>query len=153
MLPSYGMKGGTSLISNICTSLFFQVLRISKHLLLQTAAPEAIVRLKRTPLADERELIKKIYFEDQHHNSIKDFLTYHVHQRDSQSGLLMQVCRCSLLSVRIKKFLKKLLNSIIVAITSKKGSIKYKKMEGTVLQGSPQVKLIRAVLEYHIKGF
>ena len=77
--------------SMIINSKCFQVLHISKDLLLQTAAPEAIARLKHTPLADEREKIIKIYFEEQHHNSIEDFLIYNVCQKDSPSGLLMQV--------------------------------------------------------------
>ena len=69
----------------------FQVLSISKRLLLQTAAPEAIARLKCTPLAIEREEIIKIYFEQQHHNSIEDFLIHNLYNNVDPSGLLMQV--------------------------------------------------------------
>lgn len=64
---------------------------MSKYLLLQTASPDAIVRLERTDLAEEKRDIESIYFEQQHHNSIEDFLVHHVHGLHRDVGLLMQV--------------------------------------------------------------
>ena len=74
-----------------CLFLSFQVLKFSQYLLLQTAAPDAIVRLKSTKLASEQAEIQKIYFKEQHHESMEDFLIHHVHENDTHSGLLMQV--------------------------------------------------------------
>ena len=65
---------------------------MSKFLLLQTAAPDAIVRLERTDLAGERKVIEDIYFRQQHHSSIEDFLNHHIHDCEAETGLLMQVC-------------------------------------------------------------
>ncbi len=65
------------------------MLTLSKYFLLQTAPPDAIVRLERTDLADESKVIKQIYFEQQSHESIDNFLNYHV--QDQREGLLMQV--------------------------------------------------------------
>ena len=65
---------------------------MSKFLLLQTAAPDAIVRLERTELADEKQETENIYFQSQYHSSIEDFLNHHVHEYNIDSGLLMQVC-------------------------------------------------------------
>ncbi len=63
---------------------------MSKYLLLQTASPDAVVRLKRTDLTDEKMAIKHVYFEQQHHNSIEDFLKHHVYDH-RETGLLLQV--------------------------------------------------------------
>ena len=68
-----------------------QILNLSKYLLLQTASPDAIVRLERTDLADEKKEIEQIYFEQQYHNSIEDFLVHHIHGLHRDFGLLMQV--------------------------------------------------------------
>ena len=65
---------------------------LSKYLLLLTASPDAIVRLKETELVDEKELVGKTYFEQQHHNCIEDYLEHHVHGLHGEPGLLMQVC-------------------------------------------------------------
>ena len=64
---------------------------MSKYLLLQTAAPDAIVRLKNTVLADKKKEIENIYFQQQKHSSIEDFLNHHVNGECAESGLLMQV--------------------------------------------------------------
>ena len=64
---------------------------MSKYLLLETAAPDAIVRLEHTALADKKREIKDIYFQQQHHSSIEDFLNHHVNGKRADSGLLMQV--------------------------------------------------------------
>ncbi len=68
-----------------------QVLNWSKYLLLQTAAPDAIVRLEYTDLAEEKKNIEDIYFKQQHHASIEDFLNHCVHGYHTETGLLMQV--------------------------------------------------------------
>ena len=65
------------------------MLNLSKYFLLQTASPDAIVRLERTDMDPDNESLK-IYFERQHHESIDDFLHYHVHD-GQREGLLMQV--------------------------------------------------------------
>ena len=69
-----------------------QVLNLSKFLLLETAAPAAIVRLKNSELTEEIAAIKHIYFEEQHHRSIEDFLRHHLHSDHRDTSLLMQVC-------------------------------------------------------------
>jgi len=65
---------------------------MSQYLLLQTASPDALVRLEYTSLAHQREELSRLYFQEQHHNSIQEFLTHHI-QRNStrRGGLLMQV--------------------------------------------------------------
>ena len=66
---------------------------MSKYQLLQTASPDAIVRLQSTSLAGESDTIQKIYFAKQDHSSIDSFLAFHLkHDRESQTGgLLLQV--------------------------------------------------------------
>ena len=60
--------------------------------MLETAAPDAIVRLERSALADEKEEIMLLYFLEQHHSSLIDFLTHHIQITHSgECGLLMQV--------------------------------------------------------------
>lgn len=66
-----------------------EVLQYSKELLLQLAAPDAIIRLKCTPLADQQLEISTIYSE-QCHGSIGEFLNHHMQNNKSQ-GLLLQV--------------------------------------------------------------
>jgi len=74
------------------TYTHIQVLKRCQYLLLQTASPDALVRLEYTPLADQREELLRVYFEEQHHNSIEDFLAYQVQRNSTQGeGLLMQV--------------------------------------------------------------
>ena len=68
------------------------VLICSKKLLLQMASPDALIRLHNTTLSLDQEKIKKIYFYEQHHGSIVQFLQHHFHGGQShQSGLLIQV--------------------------------------------------------------
>ena len=65
---------------------------MSQYLLLQTASPDALVRLEYTSLADQREELSRIYFQEQHHNSIQDFLAHHLEMKSIRGGgLLMQV--------------------------------------------------------------
>lgn len=74
-----------------CTYTFSQVLNLSKYLLLLTASPDAIVRVERTALSNEKILIEHIYFQQQYHTSIIEFLDYYVNERHENSRLLMQV--------------------------------------------------------------
>ena len=66
---------------------------MSQYQLLQTASPDAIVRLQSTSLASDSERIQKIYFGKQIHGSIDSFLGFHLkHIRESKTGgLLLQV--------------------------------------------------------------
>ena len=71
---------------------FFQVLKLCKFLLLQTAAPDAIIRLEHTKLVNEKEQIQDIYFRQQHHRSIEDFLKFSLQNCCVEdTGMLMQV--------------------------------------------------------------
>ena len=64
---------------------------MSKYLLLLTAAPDAIVRVECTALVDEKNLIECIYFQQQHHSSIVEFLQHHMIEKPEDLGLFMQV--------------------------------------------------------------
>jgi len=65
---------------------------MSQYILLQTASPDAVVRLEYTPLADQKEELSRLYFQEQHHNSIEDFLAHHIQRTSTRGGgLLMQV--------------------------------------------------------------
>lgn len=66
-----------------------QVFKRSQYLLLQTAHPDALVRLERSPLAHQREELVRSYFQ-QHHSSLEDFLAHHLHSTQRES-LLMHV--------------------------------------------------------------
>ena len=70
--------------------IYEQVLLLSQFLLLQTAAPDAIVRLQNTSL-EKRELVEDIYFKKQHHHSIEEFLIDQLKWCDGKGGLLIQV--------------------------------------------------------------
>lgn len=74
-----------------------QVLKLSKYLILQMASPDALIRLYKTDLAEERDDLNELYFESQHHQSIHDFLLYHTAGSVSGGGLLMQVSSNSFL--------------------------------------------------------
>ena len=70
------------------------VLICSKKLLLQMASPDALIRLHNTTLSLDQEKLKKIYFYEQHHGSIVQFLQHHFYDGQShQSGLLIQVSK------------------------------------------------------------
>ena len=66
------------------------MLPLSQFLLLQTASPDAIIRLESTALEDKNE-IRKMYFEKLHHQSIEEFLINQLQQCDTKGGLLIQV--------------------------------------------------------------
>ena len=68
------------------------MLRLSQYLLLQIASDDALIRLKRTSLADQQNEFMQVYFSEQHHDSIIDFIYHHIKDDDGTSeGLLMQV--------------------------------------------------------------
>ena len=70
------------------------VLTQSKKILLQMASPDALIRLRCTALADDYEELSQIYFSEQHHGSIVQFLVHHLHNGShmtDQCGLLIQV--------------------------------------------------------------
>ena len=66
----------------------------SQEILLQMASPDALVRLQKSRLAGTQQELSKIYFFEQHHDSLLQFLKYHLHNTDADggNGLLMQVC-------------------------------------------------------------
>ena len=69
-----------------------QVLKRSQYLLLQTASPDALVRLEQSSLADQKEELLELYFQRQHHNSLEDFLAHHLQKNGTRGeNLLMQV--------------------------------------------------------------
>ena len=69
-----------------------QVLKRSQYLLLQTASPDALFRLEHSPLADQTEELLELYFQQQHHGSLEDFLAHHLQRNGiSRESLLMQV--------------------------------------------------------------
>lgn len=68
-----------------------QVLNLSKFLLLQTASPEAVVRLECTPLAAEKECLNQVYSQQQYHKSIIEFLGQNIQLSSGEEGLLLQV--------------------------------------------------------------
>lgn len=64
---------------------------MSKFLLLQTASPDAIVRLECTALSHKKDDINKIYSEEQYHRSMTEFLRNFVQNNKLEGGLLLQV--------------------------------------------------------------
>ena len=68
-----------------------QVLNLSKHLLLQIATPEAIVRLKHSDLAHVKGEVEQIYFEQQCHHSVEAFFNRYMKETYWEDGALMQV--------------------------------------------------------------
>ena len=73
------------------TSFHMQVLKRSQYLLLQTAHPDALIRLEHSPLADQREELVRLYFQ-QHHSSLEDFLAHHLQSCSmKRENLLMHV--------------------------------------------------------------
>ena len=66
------------------------MLPLSQFLLLQTASPDAIIRLESTALEDKNE-IREMYFKKLHHQSVEDFLTNQLQQCETKGGLLIQV--------------------------------------------------------------
>lgn len=70
-----------------------QVFELAKVLLLKCATPDAVVRLKYSDLANqEKEKLQRLYFEQQHHHSLRDFLE-DCHQKHRDSSKFLEVCR------------------------------------------------------------
>ena len=68
------------------------VFKRSCEILLQMASPDALIRLQRTVLAAEAEELSKMYFSEQCHGSIVQFLQHHLQTHTANSdGLLIQV--------------------------------------------------------------
>ena len=65
----------------------------SCEILLQMASPDALVRLQKSRLIVSQQELSKIYFFEQHHDSLLQFLEYHLQNIDAEggNGLLMQV--------------------------------------------------------------
>ena len=63
---------------------------LSQFLLLQTATPDAIVRLQNTTLK-EQKAIKEMYFKKLHLHSIEEFLVDQLQRCEGKGGLLIQV--------------------------------------------------------------
>ena len=75
------------------------VLQRSQYLLLQMASPDALVRLKDTALASSAGQLSKVYFSEQHHGSIRDFLSHHLKSVSNvDEGTLIQVCNSYLIT-------------------------------------------------------
>ena len=73
------------------TNAHTQVVKRSQYLLLQTACPDALVRLEHSSLAAKREELLRVYFQ-QHHGSLEEFLAHHLQRCGTQGeSLLMQV--------------------------------------------------------------
>ena len=66
------------------------MLRLSQFLLLQTAADDALVRLKKSGLSEEEvKFFQRLYNEHQHHHSLREFLEYECRV---DHEVFMQVC-------------------------------------------------------------
>ena len=65
----------------------------SKRILLQMASPDALIRLKSNSLERQHKRLHHIYFSEQHHGSIVQFLKYHIesYNNPGHCGLLIQV--------------------------------------------------------------
>jgi len=75
---------------------------MSKHLLLETASPDSVVRLKALMDTDEMRECAKIYFEDQCHSSLGDLLKMKLFDYQTpEEGLLLHVTTHSLLMSRV----------------------------------------------------
>ena len=68
------------------------VFKCSCEIVLQMASPDALIRLQRTVLAEEAEELSEMYFSEQCHGSIVQFLQHHLQTHTANSdGLLIQV--------------------------------------------------------------
>lgn len=84
---------GFCMLYKFFTLRSFQVLRLSQYLLLQIASDDALIRLKRTALVDRQKEFMQVYFSEQHHDSIINFVCHHIKDDNDGTcdGLLMQV--------------------------------------------------------------
>ena len=63
----------------------------SKWLLLQTASPAALIRLRSSSLRSEVQGLNDIYFHHQYHSSLREFLSNKLIESAPTEGLLIQV--------------------------------------------------------------
>ncbi|XP_044192717.1 E3 ubiquitin-protein ligase rnf213-beta isoform X2 [Thunnus albacares] len=76
-----------------------QVFELAKVLLLNCATPDAVVRLKYSELANqEKDKLQRLYFEQQHHHSLRDFLEDCRHKHQDSSKFLEITTFSSLLT-------------------------------------------------------
>ncbi|KAM7381116.1 hypothetical protein PAMA_012108 [Pampus argenteus] len=76
-----------------------QVFELAKVLLLNCATPDAVVRLKYSDLAkQENEKLQRLYFNQQHHHSLRDFLEDFQHKHQDSSKFLEITTFSSLLT-------------------------------------------------------
>ena len=71
-----------------------EVLQRSQSLLVQMASPDALIRLKRTPLTDQQQQQISKDYSSQCHASIAEFLSHHLQCHEGKwedGGLLLQV--------------------------------------------------------------
>ena len=55
------------------------------------ANPDALIRLQRTALADQQKKLCQVYFSEQYHDSITQFLQHHIGNDFERNGVLIQV--------------------------------------------------------------
>ncbi|RVE59876.1 hypothetical protein OJAV_G00193340 [Oryzias javanicus] len=75
------------------------VLELAKGLLLNCATPDAVVRLKYSDLStQEKDKLQKLYFQQQHHHSLRDFLEYSMSRHEGCCRFLEVTTFSSLLT-------------------------------------------------------
>ncbi|GAA6226553.1 E3 ubiquitin-protein ligase rnf213-beta-like [Lates japonicus] len=76
-----------------------EVFDLAKCLLLNCATPDAVVRLKYSDLAkQEKEKLQRMYFQQQHHHSLRDFLEDHLNKTQGSTKFLEITTFSSLLT-------------------------------------------------------
>uniref|UniRef100_A0A4W6FUW9 Ring finger protein 213b n=1 Tax=Lates calcarifer TaxID=8187 RepID=A0A4W6FUW9_LATCA len=76
-----------------------QKVKDTKCLLLNCATPDAVVRLKYSDLAkQEKEKLQRMYFQQQHHHSLRDFLEDHLNKTQGSTKFLEITTFSSLLT-------------------------------------------------------
>lgn len=65
--------------------LLFQVKQKSKRLLIYTASPDALIRLQKSALKSSQKELCHIYFSEQHHSSLQDYLRHHASVQSSKN--------------------------------------------------------------------
>ena len=84
------------------TSIFFIGIALSKRLLLETASPDSLVRLKALRNDQELKSCIKIYFEEQNHSCLGDLLKAKLFDsQNPKEGLLLHVTTHSHLMSRV----------------------------------------------------
>jgi len=57
----------------------------SKRLLVYTASPDALIRLQKSALKSSQKELCHIYFSEQHHSSLQDYLHHHASAQSSRN--------------------------------------------------------------------